>query len=60
MGLELEGLEAAKAEAKKPLPDIAKDKTTDGYGPDFGVVVVDGARQEVLWVTLSLLEESLS
>ena len=31
-GLELEDLEAAKAEAKKTLPEIVKDEMPDGEG----------------------------
>ena len=36
-GLELRDLEAAKAEAKKALPDIVKDEMPDGDRRDFVV-----------------------
>ncbi len=58
VGIELEGLEAAKAEAKKALPDIAKDEMPDGDRRDF-VVVKDEVGHEVLRVTPSLVAERL-
>jgi C4-type Zn-finger protein len=59
-GMELDGLEAAKAEAKKALPDIVKDEMPDGDRRDFTVVVKDEVGHEVLQVKLSLVVESLS
>jgi hypothetical protein len=59
-GLELEGLDAAKNEAKKTLPDIVKDEMPDGDRRDFTVDVKDAAGQIVWRVTLSLVVESLS
>ena len=57
VGLELKSLEAAKAEAKKTLPDIVKDEMPDGDRRDFIVVVKDEVGHEVLRVTLSLVVE---
>ena len=57
VGVELEGLEAAKAEAKKTLPDIVKDEMPDGDRRDFTVVVKDEVGHEVWRVTLSLVVE---
>jgi hypothetical protein len=57
-GLELDGLEAAKAEAKNALPDIVKDEMPDGDRRDFTVDVKDVAGQIVWRVTLSLVVES--
>ena len=59
-GLELEDLEAAKAEAKKTLPEIVKDEMPDGDRRDFTVDVKDMAGQIVWRVTLSLVVESPS
>ena len=59
-GLELEDLEAAKAEAKKTLPEIVKDEMPDGDRRDFTVDVKDIAGQIVWRVTLSLVVESPS
>ena len=59
-GLELEGLEAAKNEAKKTLPDIVKDEMPDGDRRDFTVDVKDVAAEIVWRVTLSLVVESPS
>jgi hypothetical protein len=59
-GVELEGLEAAKEEAKKTLPDIVKDEMLDGDRRDFTVDVKDVAGQIVWRVTLSLVVESPS
>jgi hypothetical protein len=60
VGVELKGLEAAKAEAKKTLPDIAKDEMPDGDRRDFVVIVKDEAGRELVRVTLSLAVENLS
>jgi hypothetical protein len=59
-GLELDGLEAAKAEAKKTLPEIVKDEMPDGDRRDFTVTVKNEAGQIVWRVTLSLVVESPS
>jgi hypothetical protein len=59
-GLELEGLEAAKNEAKKTLPDIVKDEMPDGDRRDFTVDVKNVAGQIVWRVTLSLVVENRS
>jgi len=59
-GVELEGLEAAKEEAKKTLPEIVKDEMPDGDRRDFTVTVKNEAGQ-ILWrITLSLVVESPS
>ena len=42
-GIELKDLEAAKAEAKKALPDIVKDEMSDGDRRAFVVIVKDEA-----------------
>ena len=60
IGLELEGLEAAKEVAKKTLPDIVKDNLPDGDRRDFTVDVKDVAGQIVWRITLSLVVESPS
>ena len=60
VGLELDGLEAAKAEAKKTLPEIVKDEMPDGDWRDFTVDVKDVAGQIVWRITLSLVVESPS
>jgi hypothetical protein len=57
-GLDLEDLEAAKAEAKRILPEIVKDEMPDGDRRDFTVDVKDAAGQLVWRVTLSLVVES--
>jgi hypothetical protein len=57
-GLELDGLEAAKAEAKKTLPEIVKDEMPEGDRRDFTVDVKSAAGQIVWRVTLSLVVES--
>jgi hypothetical protein len=59
-GLDLDDLEAAKAEAKKTLPEIVKDELRDGDRRDFTVDVKDVAGQIVWRVTLSLVVESPS
>jgi len=58
--VELEGLAAAKEEAKKTLPDILKDEMPDGDRRDFTVDVKNAAGQIVWRVTLSLVVESPS
>jgi hypothetical protein len=59
-GLDLEDLEAAKAEAKRTLPEIVKDEMPDGDRRDFTVGVKDVAGQIVWRITLSLVVESPS
>jgi hypothetical protein len=59
-GLDLDGLEAAKAEAKKTLSEIVKDEMPDGDRRDFTIDVKDVAGQIVWRVTLSLVVESPS
>ena len=59
-GLDLDDLEAAKAEAKRTLPEIVKDQMPDGDRRDFTVDVKDAAGQIVWRVTLSLVVESPS
>jgi hypothetical protein len=59
-GLDLDDLEAAKAEAKRTLPEIVKDEMPDGNRRDFTVDVKDAAGQLVWRVTLSLVVESPS
>jgi hypothetical protein len=59
-GLELEGIEAAKNEAKKALPDIVKEEMPDGDRRGFTVDVKNVAGQIVWRVTLSLVVENPS
>lgn len=56
-GLELDGLEAAKAEAQATLPHIARDNLPDGDQRVFIVSVRDEAGQVVLRVALTLVVE---
>jgi hypothetical protein len=56
----LKDLEAAKAEAKKALPDIVKDEMSDEDRRAFVVIVKDEAVRPILRVTLSLNVETLS
>ena len=58
-GLELDGIEAARAEARKALPDIARDVLPeDGDRRTMVVKVRDEAGKVVLTATLSLLIET--
>jgi hypothetical protein len=57
-GLDLADLKAAKAEAKKALPDIMKDEMPERDRRDFTVDVKDVAGAIVWRVTLSLTIES--
>ena len=59
-GVELEGLEAAKEEARKALRDIIWDEMTDGDRRDFTVDVKNTAGEIVWRVTLSLVVETPS
>lgn len=56
-GLELESLAAAKVEAQKALPDIARDALPDGNHSTFVVNVRDEDGQIVLRAALSLVVE---
>lgn len=57
-GLELPGLEAAKATAMNVLPDIVRDEMPDGARRDFTVDVKNEANQIAYRVTLSLVVEN--
>ncbi len=58
-GLELDGIEAARAEARKALPDIARDVLPeDGDRRTMVVKVRDEAGKVVITATLSLLIET--
>ena len=54
-GHELPDLDAAKQEAQKALPDMAKDALPDGNYRTFVVNVRDEAGQTVLRAALSLV-----
>jgi hypothetical protein len=56
-GLELEDIEAAKAEARGALPDMARETIRDGTHSTFVVSVRNEAGQIVLRVALSLVVE---
>jgi len=56
-GQELESIEAAKAEAQRAVPEMAKDELPDGDQRTFVVSVRDDAGQVVLRVALSLMVE---
>jgi hypothetical protein len=58
-GLVLGGLEEAKEEAIKVLPDMARDGLPDGDYCEFVVDVRDKAGQRVLRARLTLVVESL-
>ncbi len=55
--IELDNLEAAKAEAQKTLPEMARDNLPDGDQRVFIASVRDEAGQVVLRITLSLVVE---
>jgi hypothetical protein len=57
VGLELDDLEAAKAEGKKTLPDMAREGMPDGDQRVFMVSVRDEAGQVVLRIALALRVE---
>jgi hypothetical protein len=59
-GLELKDIEAAKDEAVRALPGIAKDELPGGNRRDFVITVRNEAGQAVLRVTLSLCVETVS
>lgn len=56
-GQELDDLEAAKVEAQKALPEMAKDNLPDGDQRAFIVSVRDEAGQVVLRIALSMIVE---
>ena len=56
-GIEFKDIKAAKDEAQKALPDMAKDALPDGNHRTFVVSVRDEAGQVVLRVALSLVVE---
>jgi hypothetical protein len=56
-GIEFENIKAAKAEAQKSLPEMARDGLPDGNHRTFVVCVRDEAGQVVLRVALSLVVE---
>jgi hypothetical protein len=58
-GVELEGIGAAKEEAKRTLPDIMKNEPFNGDQRDFVAIVKDEVGQDLLRVTLSLDVETL-
>ena len=59
-GLELDDLEAAKVEAQKALPDVAKEKLSDGHQRVFMVSVRDEAGQVLMRIALALRVEYFS
>jgi hypothetical protein len=59
-GLELDDLEAAKVEAQKALPDVAKEKLSDGHQRVFMVSVRDEAGQVLMRIGLALRVEYFS
>ena len=60
-GLELDGIEAARAEARKALPDIARDVLPeDGDRRTMVVKVRDEAGTVLITATLSMLIETAS
>jgi hypothetical protein len=56
-GIELNDLEAAKAEAQKALPEMARDKLPDDDQRVFIASVRDEAGQVLLRIALSLVVE---
>jgi hypothetical protein len=59
VGVDLDGLEAATAEAKRALPDIVRDEMPDGDRRALTVVVKDETGRALVQVTLSLVVERL-
>ncbi len=57
-GIEMQDIEAAKAEAQRALADIAKDALPDGEQRTFVVSVRDEAGQVVVRAALSLMVET--
>jgi hypothetical protein len=58
-GLEMEGFDAARNEAVRSLPELAKDELPDGDSREFEVVVRDD-RGPVLRASLSFAVERLA
>jgi hypothetical protein len=58
-GIDLEGVEDAKAEAVNTLPDMARDGLPEGDSRDFVVTVRDETDRPVWRVRLSLVVEPL-
>jgi hypothetical protein len=59
VGLELDGIEAARAEARKALPDIARDVLPEGGDRrTMTIRVRDEAGKVLITATLSLLIET--
>lgn len=56
-GLEFEGLEAAKREAQRTLPEMAKEALPDGSYRSFVVSVRDETGTVVVRMSLSLVVE---
>jgi len=59
-GVELDGIEAAKAEASKTLPEIACGTKPDGNRRDYTIEVRDETGRPVLRAGLSFFVESLT
>ena len=59
-GLDLEGIEDAKAEAVNTLPDMARDGLPAGDSRDFVVTVRDETDRPVWRVRLALVIEPLA
>ena len=59
-GIDLEGVEDAKAEAVNTLPDMARDGLPEGDSRDFVVTVRDETDRPVWRVRLSLVIEPLA
>jgi len=56
----LDGLEAAKHEAMKALPDMARDAMPDGDFREFAVEVRDETGRKLLRLRLILVVEPLA
>jgi hypothetical protein len=59
-GLDLDGIEQAKATAMGALPDLARDVLPDGDEREFAVIVRDEDGRRLLKVSLSLKVEPLT
>lgn len=57
-GLDLDGIEQARKEAIRALPDLVRDTLPNGDRRDFAVTVRDERGQPVLTATLSLRVET--
>lgn len=58
-GVDLPGIEAAKDEASKVLPEIAREKMPDGSRRDFTIEVRDETGRPVIRAGLSFFIEYL-